>query len=926
VRSLRRYGALLLLATSKARGQDPTAHVALDRLVNGLTVTPRVLLLGAHPDDDDPELIAWLARGRHIETGYLSLTRGEGRQDALRVGQGVVLGAVRTGELLAARAIDGGRSYFTHAYDFGYARTAAEAFQQWNHDALLREVITIVRSMRPHVLVTMVGDDGSDGGGQHAAAAQIAREAFTAAADTTVCPAWWCGDPWTPHRLHVRGVRGVSGDGVSIQTSARDSLTGQTFAQIGLESRRQQRSSDVAAPGHPVWAPNGMVLLHCVASQGETASECPGLALTFFGGLDTSLARLSVDRPPDIARLLAEFAMAADSAHSALLPGHSRALVGHLARAARLADRLRASAASCRRPAADYPTAGYASADHPHTAVTPDPRPRERTPACNVQALDLDASIDLMRRRAQEALLLAARIRVRATAGRELVAESDSVAVTIAVANGGHDPITVSEVSVLGSMPRRVDATVPADSAIQITHGSRGLGLTRPWWIGPREKHAYPASDAAVDGVIRAIRDSAVPQVPDISIPEELRRTSDARVRLVVAGASVALSVGPVIYEPASPSSGPTLGTDSSAAGRGARAAPRAVGAAPTVALTFDRALEWVRAGPVDRRLRLTLQSYSDSTQRLAMKRALVPAGLRLEASLQRLQLAPQEHREVILHLRGRLPTGRHEFGVVLHAADGRELLDGFKLVETPHLPPVRIYRSSGLYLQAVDLEVPPRLAVALVHADGDGGASALAQFGMLHRSLSPAELARTDLAAFTTIIIGPRAFELAPTLRGETRRLLDFVRAGGTLLVMASHDPAAIPTPFSDRAPVARAAVEHVTQADSRVTPLEPRARVLDWPNRLGADDWKDWVGPRALFLPAQADPRFERVVTMHDPGQRPNRHAILLAPLGAGTFIYSPLTFFEQLTAGVPGSLRLLVNLLSAGCRPSGSGPANC
>src|SRR5205085_6513244 len=95
-------------------------------VVNGLTVTPRVLVIGVHPDDEDSQLITWLARGRAIETGYLSLTRGEAGQNALGVEAGTALGALRTQELLAARRIDGAHQFFTRAYDFGPARDTTD--------------------------------------------------------------------------------------------------------------------------------------------------------------------------------------------------------------------------------------------------------------------------------------------------------------------------------------------------------------------------------------------------------------------------------------------------------------------------------------------------------------------------------------------------------------------------------------------------------------------------------------------------------------------------------------------------------------------------------------------------------------------------------------------------------------------------------
>src|SRR5262245_4639514 len=135
---------------SPLAAQDSSAAV-LKQALAGLSVSARVLMVGAHPDDENTQLLTFLARGRHVETAYLSLTRGDGGQNAIGNQLGNGLGAIRTEELLAARRLDGAHQFFTRAYDFGFSKTAEETLKHWPRDSVLRDGITVIRAFRAHV-------------------------------------------------------------------------------------------------------------------------------------------------------------------------------------------------------------------------------------------------------------------------------------------------------------------------------------------------------------------------------------------------------------------------------------------------------------------------------------------------------------------------------------------------------------------------------------------------------------------------------------------------------------------------------------------------------------------------------------------------------------------------------------------------------
>jgi hypothetical protein len=221
------------------------------------------------------------------------------------------------------------------------------------------------------------------------------------------------------------------------------------------------------------------------------------------------------------------------------------------------------------------------------------------------------------------------------------------------------------------------------------------------------------------------------------------------------------------------------------------------------------------------------------------------------------------------------------------------------------------------MYLQAVQVTVPRALRVAYIAGVSDAIAPSLQQLDIPTVVLTPADLPALDLARFTTVVIGPRAYETSAELRAFNPRLLEWVRGGGTLVVQYGQfemaEPGMMPFPIGFSRPAAR-----VTLEEAPVRVLDARSPLLTAPNRITDDDWRTWVQERGLYMPSEIDPRYRTPLGMNDPGEPENRGAILEATLGRGRYVYTSLSLFRQVPAGVPGGVRLLVNLLSAGLGP--------
>ena len=384
---------------------------ALGSALQGLGVSTRVLIIGAHPDDEDTQVIAWLSRGRHVETAYLSLTRGDGGQNAIGNELGEALGVIRTEELLAARRIDGGKQFFTRAYDYGFSKNAEEAFRQWPHDSLLLDVMTVVRAFKPHVIISVFTGTPRDGHGQHQAAGILAREAYDLSADTVkYSRAATAGHgAWTVSKFY-RGATNAARRAdatLLLNVGEYDPMLGRSYAEIAAISRSQHRSQAFGTL-QPLGVRFDAVQREAMRVSGPAD---PKTERTIFDGIDTTWARFRQEVTGADARSALDSLPAAFlAARSSFNPYEPHRSIPALARVKALLNRV-------------CPTPGGP------------PCPRVRGDSSEIT--DAGVSVAVAQARVSDALALAAGVVVEATMSRELWSVGEPLPVRPTLYNRG---------------------------------------------------------------------------------------------------------------------------------------------------------------------------------------------------------------------------------------------------------------------------------------------------------------------------------------------------------------------------------------------------------------------------------------------------------------------------------------------------------
>jgi hypothetical protein len=339
----------------------------------------------------------------------------------------------------------------------------------------------------------------------------------------------------------------------------------------------------------------------------------------------------------------------------------------------------------------------------------------------------------------------------------------------------------------------------------------------------------------------------------------------------------------------------------------------------PRVDVKLDPAAKvWPTGARAAQTFMVTLQ-HGSSTPTAGTVALELPAGWP-PVPAQRFSLSREEEREsLVFQVRPpeAMTTGTHEIRAVARDSAGRRYTGGLATVDYPHIRPRTLTRDAVSTIHAAPIARPAVTHVGYIRGASDRVPEALLGIGLPVDLLDGVALERGNLAQYDVIVVGSRAYETDPALRENNARLLEYVRNGGRLVVQYQQNQffngnyAPAPLQLANRH-------DRVTDENAPVALLHPESPLFLRPNRLGASDWTGWIQERGLYFAQSWDRSYQPLLEMADPGEAALRGGLLVSAVGRGTYVYTGLSFFRQLPAGVPGAYRLFLNLLDLRATP--------
>jgi len=864
--------ALLLIAGLAPTPAQRTisGEIEIRQALERLNTLGSVMMIGAHPDDEREQVLAYLALGRHVRTAYLSLTRGEGGQNLIGPEQGDELGIIRSQELLASRRIDGAEQYFTRAIDFGFSKTADETLQKWDRNKVLGDVVYNIRRFRPDVVILVFSGTPRDGHGHHQASSILGKEAFSLAGDPTKFPEQLAYvQPWTPKRLMMNSGgpgggqnKGKGGknkadnipppDLLNVDVGVYSPELGASFGEIGGASRSANRTQGTGAA-----ETKGSQIVSMETVSGDKATK------DLFENLDITWNR--VPGGPAVQQIVTQ-------ALAVFVPAHPEALLPQLMQA------------------------------RPLIAAIKDPLAERKLKELD-DLIALCAGLSLEAQSDKAAVSPGATLRVNFTAIQRLPGQ---VALTGIRLSGipGAPAVNLAPTVLVNNQPSRYNASfpIPPDQP-----------YTQPYWLEqPKDGAMYSVPNPSDIGLpenkpvlTATFRVQVARAELELTRPVQYRyvdRVFGEQVRpfTVIPAVAVSLAEHALVFGDAKP--------------RRIEVAVRSNGGKVAGDLRLDVPAGWI-ADPASSHFELSateeqtnvffnlVPPASDFRGKI---RAIAQVGTHTISTGTEVIQYPHITTQTLLPpaeatlVRADIKILSKTVGYIMGAGDDvpqaiRQLGCEVTLLTESDLAHGDLTRFDAIVtgVRAFNTRPDLRANYQRLFDYASNGGTLIVQYNVPEGGAPPpppAAAAASGQAPQTTPAVPPPAIPAAPA-----------ATEGGLLAHVGPY-----PIRFSRN--------DRVTVEDAPITFPNPDLRLLHVPNQITAADFDGWVQERGLYFSDEWDPKYQSVLESHDPGEMPLQGGMLYTKLGKGAYIFSAYDWFRQLPAGVPGAYRLFANMLSA------------
>ena len=909
-------------------------HVALGLAIRKLNVAGTFMQAPAHPDDETNGLFTTFGYGMGLRVIDLQDNRGDGGQNEIGPELFRDIGVLRTAELLAAHEIDGAEQYFTRAIDYGYSFSPDEVIAKWGREEIVGDYVRLFRTLRPDIVVTM-NIQGGGGDRAHEAQTILVREAYDLSGDPAKYPEQLKEGlrPWKPYKLYFAGTqvngrrppgdtgRGGPGGGGApaapggpwhvdrVDMSAYDPLLGRTYQEIATDAHSNHKCQGTgglppipgiagggrgggrggpgfggpggAGAGGPAAAGSPYCLVDTTMPEAKDKPE-GGL----FDGIDVTLKGLAkyagANPPAALTNGLAAVADQAVRAKQAFDSGNDAAT----------AAPIEAGLAALRVLRGQLGSMGLS----------------------DEARYELDFRLKIKEQDYEKAVLAAHGMSFNAIANDGLVVAGQPVGLSFSAVNRGAADVTVSDVTILGfdgASPCQ-PATIKKDGVFSCTSNAtipRTAKLTDPYftdtyWKNPSGPARYTFDPSVPFGVpfaptpfhvIFKIRAGSVEVTKDQRV--EFRYVKD----LYFGDKRMELNVVPAFSVKVDP------------------------------VLAIVPAAATPTAKPVEREVFVSVTNSTKGAAEATVTLA-VPAGWRVIPASAPINFEKEDESlsaRFVVTAPVAAKIGDYTFkATVSSPATGTEAFSsGYQEIEYPHIERRQVIKPAETSVKVIDVKMAPGVKVGYIMGVGDLVPPAIEQLGAKLTFIETNELAWGDLSKYDVIITGVRAYERRDDLRAYNRRLLDYVKAGGTVIVNYNKNEfnQAQYGPYPAQIGGVPGISGRVNDETVPVKILDPEDAAFNFPNKLGPSVWDNWTQERGQYFLGKKDPKYVDLVSMTDsfpdnPGEQLG--GLVEAKYGKGTWIYLGLGLWRQLPAGTVGAYQLMANLISLPKAPAPKG----